>query len=494
MSAKWTPHLIAWIAICAVLGLVHHRTFSELARLWFDTESYAHGVMVPFISAWLIWRLKGQVTRDIKPAFWWLGALGLTASALLWFVGEMLQVSSFRHFAVVLMLIASIAACFGADLLRALFFPIVFLLFAVPVGDFLIEPMMNHTADVAVMALQWTGIPVYREARSIQIPTGRWAVVEACAGTRYLIASIMLGALYSYLFYRSWMRRLIFMAVAIIVPIVANWLRAYLIIMAGHLSQNKYGVGADHILFGWVFFGGFIFAMFSIGARWREDTPERPQFNTVSRLEQIKPTRALAALAIATGFAAALPHIASMLSPQGQPIVVAEYATKPHWPVDVRELWKPEFSGERGRLSVSYKTKNEVSVSAYRAVYEAQRGENRMLRYGNQFFPDLDIASAKIQSKVIEVSLSGKVISVLENRIPERVGTRVIRSYYQVGPDDTASAYVAKLRLAAQLLRGRGDRSTVVVWSAYAIDESKSLATIAEFEKEFGDQLTRREP
>jgi exosortase A len=494
VSKNWKSHCLVWLGVCAALTVAFYPTLIEVGTLWFNTESYAHGIMVPLISLWLAWRIKDLIARNIQPSYWALAAIGGIASALLWFVGEVLQISSFRHFSVALLLISSIGACFGKDLFRALLFPILFLLFAVPFGDFLIEPMMDQTADAAVLALQWTGIPVYREARSIQIPSGRWAVVEACAGTRYLVASVMLGALYSYLFYRSWKRRLIFMCFAIIVPIVANWLRAYLIIMAGHLSDNKIGVGADHILFGWVFFGALIFAMFSIGAKWREDSDDRPQFNLVSKFNQKFSRNALTAVVIATGLSVALPTIASRLTPSAQPLTIQSYSEKPGWNVDVRELWSPEFSGERARLLTSYRPKNGVAVTTYRGVFEAQRGQNRMLRYGNRFFPDMDTTSAKIRSRVAQIKLGGKEISVIEYIIPERVGVRVIRGFYQVGQSESASAYQAKLKLAIQLLTGGGDRSTMVMWSAYSQDEPLALAALSEYEAAFGDQLIRREP
>ena len=61
------------------------------------------------------------------------------------------------------------------------------------------------------------------------------------------------------------------MAASIVVPIVANWLRAYLIVMLGHLSGNKIATGVDHFIYGWVFFGVVIGLLFWVGAFFRED-------------------------------------------------------------------------------------------------------------------------------------------------------------------------------------------------------------------------------
>ena len=126
------------------------------------------------------------------------------------------------------------------------------------------------TADFTVAALRASGIPVYREGLQFVIPSGSWSVVEACSGIRYLMASFMVGSLFAYLNYRSWRRRLAFVAVSLVVPIVANWLRAYMIVMLGHLSGNTLAVGVDHLIYGWVFFGIVIMAMFMVGARWSE--------------------------------------------------------------------------------------------------------------------------------------------------------------------------------------------------------------------------------
>jgi EpsI family protein len=149
-------------------------------------------------------------------------------------------------------------------------FPLAFLFFMVPIGDFLLPVLMEATANFTISAVQLSGVPVYREGLQFVIPTGSWSVVEACSGVRYLIASFMVGTLFAYLNYRSTRRRLVFAAVSIAVPIVANWLRAYMIVMLGHLSSNRIATGVDHLLYGWVFFGVVILLMFLIGARWSE--------------------------------------------------------------------------------------------------------------------------------------------------------------------------------------------------------------------------------
>ena len=208
-------------------------------------------------------------------------------------------------------MILAVPAVLGLEVALAILFPLLFLYFSVPFGEFMLPTLMQWTADFVVMALQLTGVPVYREGLQFVIPSGRWSVVEECSGVRYLIASFMVGTLFAYLNYRSWKRRLAFMLVALAVPLVANWLRAYIIVMLGHLSGNKIATGVDHIIYGWVFFGIVIMIMFLIGARWSE--PDEAPAGAAGRADRAgaPPTGLQAPLA--TGLAAAavvlLPHL-----------------------------------------------------------------------------------------------------------------------------------------------------------------------------------------
>ena len=86
-------------------------------------------------------------------------------------------------------------ALFGWAVTREIAFPLGFLFFAVPIGEFLVPTMIDYTADFTVAALRLTGIPVYREGNDFVIPSGNWSVVDACSGVRYLIASVMVGHL-----------------------------------------------------------------------------------------------------------------------------------------------------------------------------------------------------------------------------------------------------------------------------------------------------------
>ncbi|MBI3369385.1 MAG: exosortase A [Burkholderiales bacterium] len=269
----WRRVALPLVVVLAVILALHWDTARGMVGIWSRSDTFAHAFVVPPISAWLIWRLRDRLAA-LQPraeALWLLPMLG---AALLALAGDLVVVRAASQFALVAMLVLAVPALCGTAVARTIFFPLCFLFFAVPIGEFLIPQFIVWTADFTVGALRLSGLPVYREGQQFIIPSGSWSVVEACSGVRYLIASFMVGVLFAYLNYRSPWRRVLFSVVSVIVPIVANWLRAYMIVMLGHLSGNTIAVGADHLVYGWVLFGIVITALFMIGARWAEAPAE----------------------------------------------------------------------------------------------------------------------------------------------------------------------------------------------------------------------------
>ena len=259
---------LLWIWRDAALGMV---------GIWWRSDTFAHGLLVLPIVGWLIWRDRDRLAR-LSPRPWAWPLLLMVLAALLGGLGQLAQVDAATQLAVVLMVQTLVLLLLGPLVGRALAFPLLFLLFGVPIGEFLLPTMMDLTADFTVSALRLSGVPVYREGLNFVIPTGHWSVVEACSGVRYLMASVMVGTLFAYLNFGTLRRRLVFVAVAFVVPLLANWLRAYFIVMLGHLSNNKLAAGVDHLIYGWVFFGIVMFLMFAVGARFSDLPPgQAPQ-------------------------------------------------------------------------------------------------------------------------------------------------------------------------------------------------------------------------
>lgn len=276
VAPRWRVTIIACAVVFLALLALFHDTALGMVDIWYNFETYTHGFIILPISLWLIWQKREHLaafTPQPTPYFLILVMGGLAV----WVLARLTGVQVVEQLAFVGLIIASLAVLLGWQVAKFLAFPLLFLLFAVPMGEDLVPPMMEFTATFTVAALKLTGIPVYRDGLWFSLPTGSWSVVEACSGVRYLIASVTLGVMYAYITYHTLWKRLLFIAMSALVPILANGLRAYMIVMIGHLSEMEYATGVDHLIYGWFFFGIVMFILFWVGAIWQEDQAP-PQF------------------------------------------------------------------------------------------------------------------------------------------------------------------------------------------------------------------------
>ena len=204
-----------------VVGLVFQVEILAAVATWEASTAYNHCFLIVPITAYLIWDRKETLEGlQPRPAAAW-AALGLPV-ALGWLIAERLGIMEGRQLMVVSMAQVLFLAVLGRRLYGAVLGPLLYLYFAVPFGEFLVPKLQDITAVFVEYGIQYTGIPAYIDGYIIEIPEGTFFVAEACAGLRFLIASIAFGVLYALLMYRGPVRRTVFMLVSIAVPIVAN--------------------------------------------------------------------------------------------------------------------------------------------------------------------------------------------------------------------------------------------------------------------------------
>ncbi len=262
--------LLAGISLASVA--VFSQTWLAMANMWASTEDFSHGFLIPLISGWLVYRLLGDLPAPSKKGRL-LGLACVVLSLLTWIAGEVAGVGLVAKFGVIALVPSAFIALYGRTAAWSLLFPLAFLFFMLPIGAGLTPLLMEWTADATIWALKISGIPVFRKGLFFELPTGNWSVVEACSGLRYLIAAIVLSTLFAYLNFTNWRPRVMFVVLASIIALVSNWLRAYLIVLLGHFSGMKIGVGDDHVVYGWIFFGITMFAVFWLGMRWKDPAP-----------------------------------------------------------------------------------------------------------------------------------------------------------------------------------------------------------------------------
>ncbi len=210
----WRMALPALFVVLLAIVVLFRATAASMVSIWIESETFTHAFLVPPISLWLIWRIRKDLAAMVPAPCPWV-LLGLLLAGFAWLLGELATVGVVSQFALMTMIVLAVPAVLGFSVARRMAFPLAFLYFAVPFGEFMLPKFMEWTANFTVFGLRLSGIPVYREGLHFVIPSGNWSVVEACSGVRYLIASLTVGTLFAYLNYRSLKRRLIFVGVSL---------------------------------------------------------------------------------------------------------------------------------------------------------------------------------------------------------------------------------------------------------------------------------------
>ena len=461
----------SWIV---VIYLFSDTALAAVAQ-WKQSQTFSHCFLVFPIAIYLIWSQRAKIIGlPVSPNYWGLPILA--ALGIGWLLGHLGAVLVVQQLAVVGMLQVLVLTVAGWPVTRALFFPLSFLIFAVPFGEDLVPLLQDYTASFTVKALQLSGIPVFRDGWLLITPTSAWEVAEACAGIRYVIPSVILGCLFSYYGYHSWGRRLCFVLFCAFAAILANGIRAYGIVVVAHLTSNRLAIGVDHLIAGWVFHSVVVFVLFWIGLRWREPATAAIQSevraaDAMAPALQVGSPRAMVLTALSGVALSALAPLAAYalfqpLPVLAAPLISAPSVTRPWHALDGHEDgWKPNFLGADAELWKSYSSGRQ-RVDLFVGYYRAQQRQGAELVGAlNVLIDEKDWRRSSVGSA--RASPDGRSVAVSETIIRSTDRIRLVWSWYWVGGRYTSNPYLVKLLEIKSLLLREQQGSAII---ALAVD------------------------
>ncbi len=467
-SSSWVR---SWIVLCCgwlLVFFLYWPTATAILAQW-RTKTFSHGFLIFPICVYLVWQRRDRL-RPLKPkpAFWALPVLILLAFG--WLLGHVAAIGVVQQFCFVAMIVVMAWGVSGTTGTLAMLMPLTFALFAVPFGEAFVPKLQDFSAWSAVKMLDFLGVPVLLEGRFITVPSGKWEVAEACSGIRYVTASLAVGFLFAGLVYKSWTRRVAFFIASAVVPVLANAVRVFGIILLAYLSGNRIAVGVDHILYGWLFFTIVMALLLLVGDRWREKPDQRLEPATpLAAVPQERET-AMDGLHFSGGPIVLFACIACLivgLAPISAKFVweagsrntppfqlLAPQASQPFRTTSAESLgWKPRFSAPNAELTQFYQT-GVQPVEFYMAYYAPEQPDVKLVSSTNSLFD----RSLWWRTKEDEVSVTveGRRFQVHETFIRSPLRSLVVWNWYWVDGKYTNSDVLAKLLLVkARLLRDR---------------------------------------
>lgn len=256
-SIPWAPLL--WCGTLLVVTYLPILAF--MARQWNNDDDMGHGFFVPLVALYVVWQMRDSLLA-VKSNPSWLGLVLLVWGGLQMAVGMLGAELFLQRTAFVVSLVGAIVFLRGWPMLRALRFPLVMLLFMIPIPAVIYNqitfPLQLLASSVAEVALTMVGIPVLRDGNVLELASQKLSVVEACSGIRSLLSLTFLSLVYGYFFEenRVVMRWLLFLS-TLPIAIAANSFRVSL---TGVISEYnpELAQGFFHSLEGWVI---FVFAL-----------------------------------------------------------------------------------------------------------------------------------------------------------------------------------------------------------------------------------------
>ena len=289
--SAWRAALVRLSLATLALIALALREWGEMVQIWWHSESYSHILLIPPIIAWLVW-IRREDVAQVAPRGWWPGLVTVALALTLWLAGRYSGLNLLAHAGAVAMLPAALLALIGPRVAALLALPLGFAVFLVPFGDEIVPPLQFLTAEMAIALTHAVGVPARIDGIYIHTPAGLFIVAEACAGVRFLIAMIALGVLTSFTSFASWRRRAAFMLACLVVPVVANGIRAWATIYIAQFVGAEAAGGFDHIVYGWIFFALVVALILGVAWRWFEREPEDAGWS----LEELRASAMLAAL------------------------------------------------------------------------------------------------------------------------------------------------------------------------------------------------------
>ena len=257
-SAFWAKTGIVF----SLWGVTFLPVYPELWNTWMNNSNDSHGVLVPIISAGLIWQKRNELSRTLMSSSIW-GAVVLAVSLFLYLISLAGDMAVVQRATMIFSLIGLILFNYGMAVFRILAFPLFFLIFMVPIPvsiySLIALPLQLFATDASHAIIQAVGIPVLKEGNMLYFAKTQLEVAEACSGLRSMMAFAMLSTLFAYLMDSGWWKRFILVLSALPLAIVANIIRVTGTGILAHFYGQQVAHGFLHEFSGLaVFIFGFM--------------------------------------------------------------------------------------------------------------------------------------------------------------------------------------------------------------------------------------------
>ncbi len=490
LSSAWIVHLAVLGVLTLLLGVLNAHAIAAAVRVWWVSPTFSHCFLVIPVSAWFVWRRRhvlAAMTPVVYPRALWLAPLPV----LLLLLGTLAQIYEARQLAFIALLQVLILSVLGLQVYRKILFPSLFLFFLVPMGGYLIAPLQTFTTHFISAGLTLLGIPHYTEVNVIQLSNGDYEVAEACAGLRFLIATIAVGVLFVHMTYRKWHKIVLFLAACFVIPVIANGFRALGIVLVAHWSDNRIAHGVDHIIYGWGFLVAILLTLMLIGMRFADPLRDEDGGETAAAAPAHPRTFALTVVLalVAICFVPATVYWQEQRPLRVDAAAFAQTPALPGWQTGaVSGEWSPAYAAADAHLSFSMRTAGAPAVDVFVEYYAGGAGSRHLVSRTNRLWNEG--VWHPLSQTGAQARLGARAVHLGEAEIASAGLTRMVWWTYWSGGCFTTSGVRVKLEHLRHALSGDG-AALVAVSTPVNGDPAGARARLARAFAKLGPVLAR---
>lgn len=224
---------------------------------WMVMEEFSHGPLMLVVALYLLWARR-SLLESFDARGNWLGVLCCLVAAFMYMLAIKAGIENVRHIGILLFILGLFLIFGGLTYGRYVLPSLILMPFVVPPPAFLNANLTYGlqllSTDMSVGLLRFAGLSVFQDGNIIDMGTVKLAVVEACAGLRYLYPMIGLGVLAAMLFDIPIWKRGLFVVLAGVVSVIMNSIRIFLTGAFAEWTDTAVSDGFFHLFEGWVFF------------------------------------------------------------------------------------------------------------------------------------------------------------------------------------------------------------------------------------------------
>jgi len=262
---KHTKELLA----AAIFLLTYTPTLIWMSDRWFADDSYySHGILIPFVTGFLIWQKKDILAKITITSSRW-GMPLIVTGIVIHLVSSLFRVYFTSGFSMLIVLIGMILHFYGRKVLKEILFPVLFLVFMLPVPLVVIRnisfKMKIFAARIATVLLNNVGLPAIRKGSIIQMQHAYVIVDDVCSGLRSLISLTALGSIFAYWMQGPMIKRVILFLSTIPIAVITNVFRIIFLAGISEIWGPEYATGFTHDASGFMVFALAFALLYAVG-------------------------------------------------------------------------------------------------------------------------------------------------------------------------------------------------------------------------------------